>query len=284
VVAAQDAGHEEGHDYDKGSPHLRHDSVRGMVESRLTRLVGSHLEATRGCRVLEIGGGHGTFTRCLLDAGAEVTVTEASRASATRLEQSFGGPDQVEVVYDRSGEGILDSGRQWDMAVMTAVLHHIPDYLSFLERLLPLLAAGGSLFTVADPLYYPRMPGRHHRADRGAYLVWRLVQGEYARGLATRIRRLRGVYNDTQESDLVEYHVVRDGVDEEAIAELLGPHFGDVEIFHYWASQAPIFQWLGERTSMLTDFGIEATGRRYPQADRDQPRGRSVRTQARAST
>ncbi len=259
VVAAQDAGHAHGHDYDKGSPHLRHTTLRTMVEGRLRELVAALIAETGECRVLEVGAGHGTFTRCLLDAGASVTVTEASSASAEQLRETFG--DQVEVIYDETGEGILESGREWDLAVMTAVLHHIPDYLAFLDRLCGLLRTGGALFTVADPLYYPRMSKRTHRTVRGMYLAWRVFQGDFRRGLATRVRRLRGVYDDTNPSDLVEYHVVRDGVDEESIRELLAPRFASFEIFSYWASQAPIFQKWGERTSMVCDFGLAASGK-----------------------
>ncbi len=261
VIAAQNVGHEEGHDYDKGSPHLRHDKLRSMIEERLSRIVSDRRREVGSCKVLEIGGGHGTFTRCLRVAGAQVTVTEASRASADRLLATFASDDGVTVIYDQTGEGILASQEKWDLAVMTAVLHHIPDYLAFLDRLLSLVATGGTVFTVADPLYYPRMSSVAHRVDRAAYLSWRLFQGDYGRGLATRLRRLRGVYDDDQPSDLVEYHVVREGVDEEAIAEILTPHFGHVEVFRYWASQAPTWQRLGDRTPMLTDFGIEASGR-----------------------
>lgn len=260
-MAAQDLGHEEGHDYDRGSPHLRHTNLRSMVEGRLSRLVTTHVQGAGRCRVLEIGGGHGTFTRCLVDAGAEVTVTEASKASAAHLSAAFGGSDRVTVIYDETGEGILERADTWDLTVMTAVLHHIPDYLGFVDRLCQRIAAGGAIFTVADPLYFPRMSQVAHRADRAAYLSWRLFQGAYGRGLATRIRRLRGVYDDTEPSDLVEYHVVRQGVDEQAIADLLRRRFADVEIFRYWASQAPLWQRAGDRTGMVTDFGIEATQR-----------------------
>ncbi len=263
VVAAQDAGHEPGHDYDKGSPHLRHRRLRTMVEDRLRSLVAERLEATGSCEVLEIGGGHGTFTECLLDAGATVTVTEASAASAQTLRERLGSryADRVEVVHDESGEGILAADRQWDLAVMTAVLHHIPDYLTFLDRLTALIRRDGALFTVADPLYYPRMSSLTHRTVRAMFLAWRVTQGDYKRGFATRWRRLRGVYDDTNPSDLVEYHVQRDGVDEEAIRTLLAAHFGDVEIFTYWASQAPVFQRLGEQTPMVCDFGVSARHR-----------------------
>ena len=261
VVAAQDAGHGEGHDYDKGSPHLRHAHLRQMVEQRLTTLVRARIAATGHCRVLEIGAGHGTFTACLLEAGGEVTVTEASAASAEHLRRAFGDSGRVEVRYDETGEEILAEERSWDLAVITAVLHHIPDYLVFLDRLSSLIAAGGAIFTVQDPTYYPRRPRLAHRADRGAYLAWRLFQGDYARGVRTRVRRLRGVYDETQESDLVEYHVVRQGVDEEAIRELLHGTFAGVEVFTYWSTQAPVLQRLGERAGLVSNFGVQATGR-----------------------
>lgn len=260
VVAAQDSTHSSEWDYDIGSPHLRHDSLRTMVERRLRDLVRAAKERNGSCRVLEIGAGHGTFTQCLLEAGATITVTEASADSADHLRRTFG--DQIEVMHDKSGEQVLDSTTQWDLAVMSAVLHHIPDYLGFLDRLATLIADDGSIFTVQDPLYYPRMSRTSHVADRGSYFAWRLLQGNYGRGLSTRLRRLRGVYVDTNPSDLVEYHVVRDGVDEEAIAELLRRHFDEVEIFRYWSTQAPILQRLGERTRLACTFGIEATGRR----------------------
>lgn len=260
VIAAQDAGHAEGHDYDKGSPHLRHPQLRRMVEQRLTRMVEVRLGATGACRVLEIGAGHGTFTACLLAAGAEVTVTEASAASAEHLRRSFGHTGRVEVRYDVSGEEILSETRTWDLVAITAVLHHIPDYLGFLDRLGGLIAPGGGVFTVQDPTYYPRRSALTHRVDRGAYLAWRLFQGDYGRGLRTRLRRLRGVYDETEESDLVEYHVVRQGVDEEAIRQLLAGRFAAVEVFTYWSTQAPVLQRLGERAGLVSNFGIQATG------------------------
>jgi len=261
VAAAQHAGHPRGHDYDKGSPHLRHASLRTVVEGRLRRLVGEQIAARESCRVLEVGAGHGTFTRCLLDAGAVVTVTEASADSAAYLRAQFAGSGDVEVIHDDSGEQILGSEGTWDLAVMTSVLHHIPDYLSFLDRLYVLIAPGGALFTVQDPLYYPNMPRFAHVAERGAYFSWRVTQGDVLRGARAQVRRRRGRYDDSDPSDLVEYHVVRKGVDERAIAELLSSRFADVDVFTYWSSQAPVWQWLGERTSIQTHFGVEARGR-----------------------
>jgi hypothetical protein len=262
VVQAQDSEHGSSHDYVKGSPHLRHSALRVMVESQLRSLVRHQLAATGRCRALEVGAGHGTFTATLVTAGCEVTVTETSLASARLLAERFG--PQIRVSHDQSGEDILTSTDRYDLVALSSVLHHIPDYLSFLDGLSKLVDAGGSFFTVADPLYYPRMSAWTHRADRLSYLAWRLFQGNYAQGVATRLRRAHGVYNDAEPSDLVEYHIVRDGVDEVAVRDLLSSHFRDVETFSYWASQAPALQWLGSKTPMVTDFGALARHRHPP--------------------
>jgi hypothetical protein len=141
------------------------------------------------------------------------------------------------------------------------VVHHIPDYLDFFRGLQEVVAEGGAIFTVQDPLWYPRRSRAAHLASRGGYLAWRLGQGSYRRGLATRLRRLRGTYSDTAESDLVEYHVVRQGCDEEAIRALLAEQF-DVEVFTYWSHQSPVLQRAFERSRLRSDFGIEATRHR----------------------
>lgn len=232
-----------------------------MIEGRLRTLVADLTERTGSCRVLEIGAGHGTFTSTLVDAGATVMVTEASAASAAHLEQRFAGHDRVRVVHDESGEQVFGLDTTWDLAVIVSVLHHIPDYVDFLRRLEPKISEGGAIFTVQDPLYYPRRSSLSHRVSRGSYLLWRVAQGNYRRGVATRLRRWRGIYDEGEPSDLVEYHVVRQGCDEEAIRKVLAPHF-DVEIFTYWSSQGSLFQRAFERTGLRSDFGVAATRHR----------------------
>jgi hypothetical protein len=163
-------------------------------------------------------------------------------------------------MFDETGDGVFATDREWDLAVMTSVLHHIPDYLRFLDRLCGLLANGGGIFTAQDPLYYPRMSSVVHRADRAAFLSWRVFQGNYAQGIKTQLRRLRGVYDDNEPGDVLEYHIVREGLDEEAITSLLAPRFKSFEMFRYWSSQAPIWQRVGDLAGVETTFGIEATG------------------------
>ena len=61
---------------------------------------------------------------------------------------------------------------------------------------------------------------------------------------------------------MTEYHVVRDGVDDAALAHLLTARFHQVEALRYWSTQARPLQWLGTRLGLRNTFALEATGRR----------------------
>ncbi|AXT86227.1 SAM-dependent methyltransferase [Aeromicrobium sp. A1-2] len=265
VIASQNASHGEGHDYVKGSPHLRHTVLRSMIDDQLRKLVRETIERQGTCHVLEVGAGHGTFTDFLLAAGAKVTVTEASEASATMLKERYAGHDDVAVFYDRSGEDIFADGEHFDGVVCASLLHHIPDYVTFVQRLSGLVQPGGWFYSVQDPTYYPRRPRRVHLAGRGTFYAWRLAQGDLKRGLGAFLRRRKGAYSDTDPSDLVEYHVVRQGVDELALEAELAQHFDDVEVFTYWSTQSPVFQRLLAPAHLGTDFGLIARKRHETQ-------------------
>jgi SAM-dependent methyltransferase len=261
VVASQNEAHGEGHDYVKGSPHLRHASLRTMIEGHLRTLVRETIARQGSCRVLEVGAGHGTFTAFLLDAGATVTVTEASAASADHLARQYAGRDDVEVFFDATGEDVFARTDRFDGVVCAALLHHVPDYVTFVRRLAGVIDADGWFYSTADPTYYPRRGRWANVADRGTYYAWRLGQGNVRRGLATRLRRVRGEWSETEASDLVEYHVVRDGVDELALEAELSRWFGDVEVLPYWSTQSPFFQRLLAPAHVGSDFCLTARGR-----------------------
>lgn len=261
VADAQNEAHGEGHDYVTGSPHLRHAELRSMIEGHLRRLVAETIARHGSCRVLEVGAGHGTFTAFLLAAGATVTVTETSQASAAFLSRQYAGRDDVEVFFDASGEDVFGRDDRFDGVVCAALLHHIPDYVTFVRRLAALVEHDGWFYSTADPTYYPRRTRLAHLADRGTFYAWRIRQGNVRRGLATRLRRLRGEWSPTEPSDVVEYHVVRDGVDEVALAEELRHWFDDVEVLPYWSTQSPFFQKLLARAQVGSDFSLVARRR-----------------------
>ncbi|MDQ0714216.1 hypothetical protein QFZ55_003668 [Streptomyces luteogriseus] len=129
------------------------------------------------------------------------------------------------------------------------------------KQLIESIVPGGAFLSAQDPLWYPRRSRVSMSLDRNAYFLWHLGQGELRRGLATRLRRVRGVYDDTNEADMVEYHVVRDSVDEDALRDLLAPHFATVEVRRYWSTQSGLLQAVGERLFPPTTFGLVATER-----------------------
>ena len=104
----------------------------------------------------------------------------------------------------------------YSLIMFVSVLHHIPDYMSCLKMACQRIANGGSLLTLQDPLLYSRHKTAH-RVDQAACLAWRLGQGNLSRGMKTRLRRIRGILDETDPGDMVEYHVIRDGVDEEEV-------------------------------------------------------------------
>jgi 2-polyprenyl-3-methyl-5-hydroxy-6-metoxy-1,4-benzoquinol methylase len=261
VERAQDFAHGDHHDYVVGSPHLRHTNLRMRIDSRISTAIAEILHERGECAVLEIGAGHGSFTDTVLAAGGTATVTEMSRASFDYLNERFRDVAEVEVVYDVDGNAPFRAQTQYDVILLISVIHHIPDYLEVITRLCDtLLRSGGTVVTFQDPVWYPRQKRWERALTWGAYFAWRGTQGELRRGLATRWRRLRGVYSESEPSDLVEYHVVRQGVDDLALRDLFRARFADVEVDRYFSTQSPQLQRLGEKRFPHNTFGIVARG------------------------
>jgi SAM-dependent methyltransferase len=262
AAKAQETTYGPGIDYVAGSPHLNHAQLQSWILGRMRGLVEGATTRPAPRRILEVGGGHGTFTEYLMDMGAEVTVTEISKASADVLARRFRRSAAVHVMYDPDGEAIFDLAANFDVAFCVSVLHHIPDYSRFISRLSQLIRVGGSLAAYQDPDWYPRRRRGDNLADRAAYFTWRVTQGDLQAGVRTRLRRMRGRYDDSLAADMTEYHIVRQGVDDLALADLLRSGFGEVEILRYWSTQAGVLQRLGEHLGVRNTFSIEATDRR----------------------
>ena len=75
-------------------------------------------------------------------------------------------------------------------------------------------------------------------------------------------RRLRGVYDESIPSDMSEYHVVRDGVDEQASPPSSTCHFDTVDVHPYFSTQGGWVQEVGRRLLRPNTFGVVATDRR----------------------
>lgn len=255
----QESGHGRGFDYRNGSPHLKHAELNAWVEATLLDAIRSATPDGGSPHVLEVGAGHGLFTELLVVAGASVVVTEMSAPSVDVLRRRFAGVDRVRVVHDPTGDVPVEG--TFDAVAYVSVLHHIPDYVSAVTRIAERIRPGGVFFSMQDPMMFARQRRLSRLAARGMYLGWRITQGELRRGVATTARRLRGVYDETQPSDMVEYHAVRGGVDEQALARVLEERFAEVRVLPYWSSQAGWAQRLGRRFCSPNTFGLVATGR-----------------------
>lgn len=256
----QQAAHDEGHDYADGSPHIKHHKIRTTIVETLQDVVRNILDRQGRCRVVEIGAGHGGFTDHLVAAGATVEVTEMSRPSAAELTRRFRHNPAVTVTVDLDGSAAT-SGPPVDVVVCLSVLHHIPDYLAAVEGMVDRIAPGGSFVSFQDPLWYSRRKRSSLLIERAAYLAWRVPQGQLRRGIAATARRARGKLDETNPSDMVEYHVVRQGVDDQALEAILRPRFRRVEIRRYWSSHLGWTQAAGQWAFDPNTFGLVATDR-----------------------
>ena len=260
MARLQEIGHGAAHDYRAGSPHLKHarlnEALTALVREAMVEVGKRGLPMT----LLEIGAGHGGCTEPALAAGCEVTVTETSRPAVERLLARFGANPGFTALFAEDGSLAVLGERTFSGILCASVLHHIPDYLSFVSGALGHLAPGGTFLSIADPLWYPRLRPGDHLASRAAYFAWRATRGRYRQGLRTRLRRLRGVYDAHEPADMVEYHVNRSGVDEQALLRLLSPRFSDISVLPYWSTQAAPLQRVGELLDLRNCFALRATG------------------------
>jgi hypothetical protein len=81
------------------------------------------------------------------------------------------------------------------------------------------------------------------------------------------------VYSETEPADLVEYHVVRQGVDDVALYDLLSAEFADVGVDRYFSTQSVSFQAFGEKHFAPNTFGILARGYRSSSVSSDSASG-----------
>jgi SAM-dependent methyltransferase len=262
MVNIQEWAHPEDHDYESGSPHLKYAGLKQQIMNSLEEAVKEQIRLKGTCMVLEVGAGHGDFTETLVGAGADVLVTEMSGPAARRLQEIYKNCDKVAVIYDDSGGWLSESNQLFDLVVCVSVLHHIPDYLGFLHEACDHINANGGLISWQDPLWYPRRSTANLNFERLCYFSWRITRGEFRRGVKTRIRRFRGFLDESNPADMVEYHVVRDGVDEVAIMRLAQLFFDSTSLTEYFSTQSKVFQNLGDSKWARNTFGISASGRK----------------------
>ncbi len=245
--------------YLDGAPHIRHASLR-MLYGKLLLQVFDRAKQVRGApRVLDLGAGEGSVTLPFLQLGAQVRAIDISKSQLELLEQRCKQfARMLEVRCADIHDALADTSVQFDVVVVNSFLHHIPDYLGMIAAATTVLGERGQFFSFQDPLRYDSVGPFTSFFDKLGYLSWRIFRGDVINGLKRRWRRSRGIYLEDSVHDNAEFHVTRNGVDQDAIRKLLSERGFDCAVVAYFSSQNAFFQWLGTLLRLKNQFAIVA--------------------------
>ena len=242
----------------KGAPHLKHASLRALWTRQLSLALERAAEHAATPRVLDLGAGEGSVTQEILQQGASVTavdVSESQLAELCRKCRPFA--DRLQTHRGELSDALTQLEGPYDLVVASACLHHLPDYLGVIRQAMERLTPNGQFLSFHDPLRYDRLGWFTRGFSELSYLSWRVLQGDLWGGLQRRHRRHCGL-NDNAPLDQAEYHVVRGGVDADAIVALLASAGFECQIIRYFSSQSRLFQPVGQALGVKNTFGIVA--------------------------
>ena len=246
--------------YIQSAPHVKYRSLRELYAKLVVQVYHDAKKTSVIPRVLDLGAGEGSTTLQFLELGAHVTAVDISKSQLALLEDRCKLFKQRLEIQEKDVEEFLHSrsGELYDVVVVSSFLHHIPDYLGLIKKIIVLLPPHGQFFSFQDPLRYDSV-GKFTKVFADfAHCSWRIFQGDVIGGIKRRIRRSRGIYLDDCESDNVEYHAARNGVDQNAIAVLLEKEHFNAQIISYFSTQGVLFQSVGEWLRLKNTFAVIA--------------------------
>lgn len=252
----------EADEYIDGAPHIKHETLRTLYGSLIVKIFDDAFKTRRTPKVLDLGAGEGSVTLPFLELGCHVTAVDISHDQLDllrkRCQKHLG-------FFELRNEDLLsflkNENNKYDIIIASSLLHHIPDYFSMIDNAINLLEPEGVFFSFQDPMRYDTLDYLTRAFSQFAYLHWRLSKGDIAGGTYRSLRRLLGIYNDDSIHDNTEYHFVRNGVDQNAIRNLLSAKEFQCDIISYFSTQSPFFQYHGERLNLKNYFAIIAKKR-----------------------
>ncbi len=169
-----------------------------------------------------MGAGEGSVTLPFLELGAKVVAVDVSNSQLDALKtkcENFGG--MLEARCEDINDTLIEKSEKYDIIVANSFLHHVPDYLGMIREALTVINPHGQFFSFQDPLRYGSIGKATMMFSKLAYFSWRVFKGDVIGGLKRRLRRARGIYLEDSVHDNAEYHVTRNGVDQEAILRIV---------------------------------------------------------------
>jgi SAM-dependent methyltransferase len=245
--------------YREGAPHIKHASLRAIYAKLLIRVYDFAKKNTTIPKVLDLGAGEGSVTLPFLELGAKVTAVDISSSQLEALRkrcEHFG--NRLEVRCEDISETLEVKSEKYDVIVANSFLHHIPDYIGLISKAVSLLTPYGQFFSFQDPLRYDSVSKFTNLFGNLAYFSYRIFKGDVYNGLKRRLRRSRGVYLANSLHDNAEYHVVRNGVDQEAISKYFEKNGIECDIVSYFSTQSRLFQPLGTLLGIKNTFAVIA--------------------------
>lgn len=245
--------------YIQGAPHIKHASLRTLYAELAVQVYDYAKNYTATPHVLDLGAGEGSVTLPFLELGARVTAVDISSSQLQALQSRcarYG--ERLEVRCEDVADTLKDLPAHYDIIVANSFLHHIPDYVGMIKEAIPLLTPWGQFFSFQDPLRYDSVGTPTRIFSTLAYFSWRIFQGDVWAGAARRLRRRRGIYLEDSVYDNAEYHVTRNGVDQDAICRLFEERGFECRIIRYFSTQSPLFQPIGSALGLKTTFAVIA--------------------------
>ncbi|MDP1624573.1 MAG: class I SAM-dependent methyltransferase [bacterium] len=245
--------------YIDGAPHIKHASLRTLYGKLVVQVFDDAKKHANLPKVLDLGAGEGSVTLPFLELGAKVVAVDISNGQLDALRvkcERFG--DMLEVRCEDINITLKHKSAKYDIVVLNSFLHHVPDYMGMIKEIVTVLSPYGQFFSFQDPLRYDTVGKATMTFSQLAYFSWRVFRGDVLGGIKRRIRRARGIYLEDVLHDNVEYHVIRNGVDQEDICEFFREHDFDCRVVPYFSTQSRLFQPIGALVGMKNTFAIIA--------------------------
>jgi SAM-dependent methyltransferase len=246
-------------DYIDGAPHIKHAALRRMYGGLIVRVFDDAKKSAQTPVVLDLGAGEGSVTLPFLELGARVVAVDISASQLAMLKRRCGNfGEMLQTRCEDISDTLRDQTARYDIIVANSFLHHVPNYLGLIERAIAVLAPRGQFFSFQDPLRYDTVGKASMLFTTLAYFSWRVFKGDVSGGLKRRLRRARGIYLEESVHDNAEYHVTRNGVDQEAICRLFAKHGYECSVVPYFSTQSRLFQPIGSALGIRNTFAIVA--------------------------
>jgi 2-polyprenyl-3-methyl-5-hydroxy-6-metoxy-1,4-benzoquinol methylase len=252
-------GSEAARTYVDGAPHLKHASLRKLYGELVVEIFDKIKANVRTPMVLDLGAGEGSATMSFLELGAKVLAVDISQGQLDALRarsRQFG--EMLEIRCQDVNDMLCEKHTQFDIVVLNSFLHHIPDYLGLIREAVTLLNPGGQFFSFQDPLRFDSLGSANRLFGTFAYISWRIFKGDVLGALNRHIRRLRGIYLTDSVHDNAEYHMTRNGVDQDAIRGLFAELNFACRIVSYFSTQSRLFQPIGSAFAANNTFAVIA--------------------------